>query len=141
MIALANFHRGASLAALLLLLMPHYVDGFVLPVKKSKLAAYRKIAANAGPIFKEHGALAYIECAGDDLKVPGMPMNFIKLTNLKAGETVVFSYVVYRSKAQRDRANKKIMADPRMHEIMDPKHPVFDVTRMAYGGFQAIVEL
>lgn len=119
--------------------MPHYVDGFVLPLKKSKLAAYRKIAAQAARIFIEHGALSYIECVGDDLEVPGMPMNFAKLTKLKAGETVMFSYVVYRSRRERDRANKKIMADPRIAKLVDPKNPVFDMKRMAYGGFRTLV--
>lgn len=121
--------------------MPRYVDGFVLPLKKTKLATYRKMSLKAGKIWKEHGALEYVECVGDDLKVPGMPMTFIKLAQPKTGETVVFSYIVYKSRKHRDSVSKKVMADPRLQEICDPKNTPFDFTRMAYGGFEVMVSL
>ena len=114
-----------------------YVDGFVIPVPKSKLAAYRSIAKKAAKIFKEHGALSYYECAGDDLK-PSFGLPFPKLVKPKANETIVFSWVVYASKAARNRANKAVMADDRMH--LAPEDMPFDVKRMAYGGFKVIVE-
>jgi len=120
--------------------MARYVDGFVIPVPKKNLAAYRRMAAKAGKIWKEHGAIEYLECAGDDLRVKGMA-SFLTLVRAKPGETVVFSWVVYKSKAQRDRANKKIMADPRLAAMMEGKEMPFNVKRMAYGGFRAIVDL
>jgi uncharacterized protein YbaA (DUF1428 family) len=117
-----------------------YVDGYVLPVPKKNLAKYQKIAAKAGKIWKEHGALQYCECAGDDL-VPQCGMPFPKQMKLKPGETVVFAFVVYKSKAQRDKVNKKVMADPRLSAMMDPKDPIFDWKRMCYGGFTTLVDL
>jgi uncharacterized protein YbaA (DUF1428 family) len=115
-----------------------YVDGFVLTVPKKNVAAYRRMAAKAGKIWREHGALAYIEAVGDDLKVKfGLP--FPKLVKPKAGEAIVFSYIVYKSKADRNKVNAKVMKDPRLH--MNEKAMPFDPKRMAYGGFKAIVDL
>jgi len=117
-----------------------YVDGFVVPVPTKNLAAYRKIARKAGKIWREHGALAYLECAGDDVK-PGKHTSFPQSVKLKPDEVVVFSYIVYKSKRDRDRINKAVMADPRLQSMMDPKAMPFDGKRMIYGGFKSIVEL
>jgi uncharacterized protein YbaA (DUF1428 family) len=114
-----------------------YVDGFVIPVPKKQLAAYKKISAKAGKIWKEYGALDYKECVGDDLKIKwGTP--FPKLAKAKTGETVVFSWITYKSKAQRDRINAKVMADPRLK--MDGTAMPFDMKRMSYGGFKVFVD-
>ncbi len=121
--------------------MPRYVDGFVIPIPKRNLAAYRRIAQKAGKVWKEHGALAYVEAVGDDLKIPGMSTLFPGMAKAKAGETVAFSCIVYKSRAHRDAVNKKVMADPRLATMMDPKKNPFDMTRMAYGGFKTIVDL
>jgi len=121
--------------------MARYVDGFVIPIRKSKLAEYRKIAAAAGRIWKQHGALEYIEALGDDLKIKGMVMSFPKMAGTKRGETLFFSFIVYKSRRHRDTVNKKVMADPRIQKMMDPKDPPFDCQRMAYGGFAAVVDL
>jgi uncharacterized protein YbaA (DUF1428 family) len=118
--------------------MPRYVDGFVLPVPKKNLAAYKKMAALGGKIWMEHGALQYVECVGEDLKIPKM-FSFLDLAKPKAGETICFSFIVYKSRAHRDAVNKKVMADPRLKEM--PQKMPFDFKRMAYGGFQAIVDL
>jgi uncharacterized protein YbaA (DUF1428 family) len=115
-----------------------YVDGFVLVVPKKKLAIYKKMATKAGKVWREHGALDYRECVGDDLKVK-MGLPFPKLTKTKSGETVVFSYIVYKSRAHRDKVNAKVMADKRLFEGM-PKEMPFDMKRMAYGGFKTLVE-
>lgn len=116
-----------------------YVDGFVLPVPKKHLNAYVRIAKKAGKIWHEHGALEYRECVGDDLKVKfGMP--FPRLVRLKSEETVVFSWIVYKSRAHRDRVNAKVMKDPRMNGLCDEKSMPFDMKRMAYGGFKIVVE-
>jgi len=113
-----------------------YVDGFVLVVPKKKLAAYTKLARLAGKVWREHGALDYRECVADDLKVKfGLP--FTKLVKVKAGDTIMFSYIVYKSRSHRDKVNAKVMADPRMQE--PPKDIPFDMKRMAYGGFKTIV--
>ena len=118
--------------------MPRYVDGYVLPIPRKNLKSYRRLAAKAGRIWREHGALEYRECAGADLATPcGMP--FPKLARAKPGETVVFSWIVYRSRAHRDRVNAKVMKDPRLSASMDPKAMPFDLKRMAFGGFQPIV--
>jgi uncharacterized protein YbaA (DUF1428 family) len=115
-----------------------YVDGFVLPVPKKNLAAYRRMSKQAGKIWREHGALEYREAMGDDLNVHyGLP--FPKLAKIKPGETVVFAWIVYKSRAHRDRVNKKVMADPRLAS-MSPKTMPFDVKRMSYGGFKVFVE-
>jgi uncharacterized protein YbaA (DUF1428 family) len=113
-----------------------YVDGFVLPVPKKNLAAYRRIATKAGKIWREHGALDYKECVGDDLKNK-WGAKFPKAARAKSGETVVFSYIVYKSRADRDRVNKKVMKDPRLS--MDKTPMPFDVKRMVYGGFKVLV--
>ena len=116
-----------------------YVDGFVLPVPKRNLAAYRRVAAKAGRMWREHGALQFVECAGDDLAVKkGMGVSFKRMAKPRAGETVMFSFIVYRSRAHRDAVNKRVMKDPRMSK-MAPAMP-FDVRRMAYGGFKVIVD-
>ena len=114
-----------------------YVDGFVLPVPKRKLAAYRRIASLAGKIWREHGALDYKECVADDVK-PGKWTSFPQSVKLKADETVVFAWIVYKSRAQRDKINAKVMKDPRLAG-MDPKKMPFDGKRMIYGGFKTIV--
>ena len=116
-----------------------YIDGFLLPVPRKNLAAYKRMAAKAGKIWREHGALEYRECAGDDLKVKfGLP--FPKQMKLKPGEIPVFSWIVYKSKAHRDAVNAKVMKDPRLAKVCDPKDMPFDCQRMSYGGFQVIVE-
>ena len=120
--------------------MAHYMDGFVLPVPKKNIAAYTRMAAKASKIFRELGALEYRECVGDDLDVK-MGLPFPKGIKTKPGETVVFSYIVYKSRAHRDSVNKKIMKDPRIAEMCDPKNMPFDAARMLYGGFKTIVEI
>jgi uncharacterized protein YbaA (DUF1428 family) len=117
-----------------------YVDGFVLPVPKRNVKAYRRMAQKAGTIWREHGALEFRECAGDDLKVQ-MGVSFERLARLKRGETVFFSWIVYKSRAHRDRVNARVMKDPRMAKILGPKAMPFDVKRMAYGGFKVLVEV
>jgi uncharacterized protein YbaA (DUF1428 family) len=116
-----------------------YVDGFVLPVPKKNLAAYRRLARKAGKIWKEYGALEYIECVADDVK-PGKWTSFPQAVKLKADEVVVFSWIVYKSRAHRDRINKLVMADPRLAS-MSPKSMPFDGKRMFWGGFKPIVSL
>jgi uncharacterized protein YbaA (DUF1428 family) len=117
-----------------------YVDGFLLAVPKKNLQAYRRMSQKAGKIWKEHGALEYRECVGDDLKVKfGLP--FPKMMKLKAGEMPVFSWIVYKSKVHRDSVNAKVMKDPRMNTMGDIKSMPFDLKRMAYGGFKVFVDL
>lgn len=118
--------------------MPQYVDGFVLPVPKKHLAAYRRIARNAGRVWRDHGALAYHECVGEDLAIPGV-LPFTRAVKTKPGETVIFAWIIYRSRAHRDRVNAKAMQDPRLAKYLDPKNVPFDVKRMFYGGFQELV--
>jgi len=114
-----------------------YVDGFVIPIPKKNLAAYRRMARKAGRIWREHGALEFRECVADDINVKvGLP--FSRLTKLKPGETVLFSWIVYRSRAHRDRVNARVMKDPRLH--MKTPMP-FDIKRMSYGGFEVLVNL
>ena len=119
--------------------MARYVDGFVVPVPKKKLAEYRRMAQKAGRIWKEHGALDFVECAADDVK-PGKWTSFPQSVKLKTGEVVVFSWIVYKSRAHRDSVNKKVMADPRLAAMMDPKAMPFDGKRMIYGGFKVLVQ-
>ena len=119
--------------------MPKYVDGFVVPVPKKKLAAYRAMATKAGKIWREHGALEFVECVADDVKV-GKVTSFPRSVKRKPSETVVFSYIVYKSRADRDRINKKVMADTRLKSMMDPKGMPFDGKRMIYGGFKVLVQ-
>ena len=118
--------------------MARYVDGFLLPIPKKNLAAYKKIAAKAGKIWREHGALEYRECVGDDLDTK-MGVPFPKQIKVKAGETVVFAWIVYKSKAHRDRVNAKVMKDPRVK--MEGMPMPFEVKRMAYGGFEVLIDL
>lgn len=118
----------------------NYVDGFVVPVPKKKLAAYRAMAKTAGKVWREHGAIEYVECVADDVR-PGKLTSFPQAVKLKAGEVVVFSWAVYKSRAQRDRVMKKVMADPRMVRMMNPKVQPFDGKRMFWGGFKTMIEL
>ena len=115
-----------------------YVDGFILPLPKKNLQAYRRIAQKAGKIWKEHGALEYIECIGDDVK-PGRLTSFPQSVKLKPDETVVFSWIIFKSRAHRDRVNKKVMEDPRLAAMMEGKDMPFDGKRMIYGGFKTLV--
>jgi len=116
-----------------------YVDGFLLAVPARKLAAYRRISAKAGRVWKEYGALEYRECIGDDLAQKGAA-TFQKRVKAKKGEVVVFSWIVYRNRRDRDRINKKVMADPRLAAMADPKNLPFDAMRMFWGGFKPMVE-
>ncbi|HET6224452.1 MAG TPA: DUF1428 domain-containing protein [Dongiaceae bacterium] len=116
-----------------------YVDGFVLPVPKKSLPTYRRIAQKAGKVWRDHGALEYRECAGDDLDVK-MVMSFPRRLKLKRGETVVFAWIVFKSRAHRDRVNAKVMKDPRLAKMVDPKAMPFDIKRMVYGGFKVLVD-
>ena len=117
-----------------------YVDGFVIAVPKKNLTAYKRMAQKAGKVWRSHGALEYWECAGDDLK-SRMGIPFPRTVRSKPGETVVFSWIVYKSRAHRDSVNKKVMKDPRMNNMVGDKGMPFDVKRMAYGGFKTLVEL
>jgi len=117
-----------------------YVDGFVLPVPKRKLNAYRRIARIAGKVWRDHGALEYVECVADDVK-PGKWTSFPQAVKLKAGETVWFSYIVYKSRRHRDRVNARVMKDKRLASMMDPKKMPFDARRMFWGGFRVMVDL
>ena len=118
-----------------------YVDGFVVPISRRKLEKYRRIALRAGKIWKEMGALEYRECTGDDM-FPKGAYPFPKLVRLKPGQTVIFSWIVYKSRAHRDRVNAKVMKDPRMVRMMEDMDPtMFDIKRMAYGGFKVLVDL
>ncbi|UXI69409.1 DUF1428 domain-containing protein [Tahibacter amnicola] len=117
-----------------------YVDGFVLPVPKANLAEYKKMARKAGKIWREHGALHYVECAADDVK-PGKWTSFPQSVKLKEGEIVFFSWIVYKSRKDRDRVMKLVMADPRLKDMMDPKKLPFDGKRMFFGGFKPVIDL
>lgn len=119
--------------------MAHYVDGFVVPVPKKNLDAYRRMARKAGKIWKEFGALDYIECVADDVK-PGKLTSFPQAVKLKPDETVVFSWIVYKSRRQRDSVNAKVMKDPRITNMGDGKDMPFDCKRMLYGGFDVLVD-
>ena len=120
--------------------MSQYIDGFVLSIPKDKLAAYKKLATKAGKIWREHGALEYRECVGDDLEAKGM-VAFPKLAKSKPGEVVIFAYAVFESRKQRDAVNKKIMADPRIERICGATSGIFDYKRMACGGFKSLVQV
>jgi uncharacterized protein YbaA (DUF1428 family) len=117
-----------------------YVDGYVLPVPKKNLAAYRRMAEKAGKVWREHGALEFRECIGDDLKTKKIK-SFPSLVKPKPGETVVFSWTVFKSRAHRDAVNAKVMKDPRLAKMMDMKSMPFDSKRMAYGGFSVMVDV
>ena len=116
-----------------------YVDGFVLAVPPKNLTAYKRMARKAGKVWREHGALEYVECVADDVQ-PGKLTSFPQAVKLKPGEVVVFSWIVYKSRRDRDRINKLVMTDPRLAEMMDPKKLPFDGKRMFWGGFKKIVE-
>ena len=117
-----------------------YVDGFLLPVPLKNVPAYRRMARLAGKVWLEHGALEFRECQADDLSTP-MGAIFRDAVKLKRGETVFFSYITYKSRAHRDRVNAKVMKDPRLGAMMEGKEMPFDVKRMAFGGFKALVDL
>ena len=117
-----------------------YVDGFVVPVPTKKLSAYRSMARKAGKVWREHGALEFRECVADDVKV-GKWTSFPRSVKLKRGETVMFSYIVYKSRADRDRILAKVMKDKRLAKMMDTKAMPFDAKRMIYGGFKVLVEV
>ena len=119
--------------------MSQYIDGFVLSVPKNKLAAYKRMATQASKVWREHGALEYRECVGDDMTAPGM-VAFPKLAKSKPDEVVIFAYVVFKSRRHRDAANKKILADPRLAAMGDPDDMPFDCKRMAHGGFKTLVK-
>jgi uncharacterized protein YbaA (DUF1428 family) len=116
-----------------------YVDGYVLPVPKKNLPTYRRIARKAGKIWREHGALEYRECVGDDLDVK-WGVTFPRTIKLKRGETVIFAWIVFKSRAHRDRVNAKVMKDPRLANMMEHASMPFDVNRMVYGGFKILVD-
>jgi uncharacterized protein YbaA (DUF1428 family) len=119
--------------------MPRYVDGFVIPIPKKNVKAYSAMAKKASKVWMELGALEYRECVGEDMNVSfGVP--FTKLTRTKPTETVVFSWIVYKSRAHRDAVNKKVMKDPRIAKMCDPADMPFDCKKMVYGGFQVLVE-
>jgi uncharacterized protein YbaA (DUF1428 family) len=120
--------------------MAHYVDGFVLPLPKRNLDAYRRIARKAGKIWREHGALEYRECVAEDVQM-GEVTSFPRSVQLKRGETVVFSWIVFKSRAHRDRVNAKVMKDPRLADMMDPNAMPFDGKRMIYGGFNVVADV
>ena len=120
--------------------MARYVDGFVVPVPADNVDAYRRIARRAGKIWREYGALEYVECLADDVK-PGKTTSFPQSVKLKEGEVVVFSWIVYKSRKDRDRINAKVMADPRLADMMDPKAMPFDAKRMVSGGFRVLVDV
>ncbi len=115
-----------------------YVDGFVLPVPKKKIETYRRLAKLASKVWREHGALDYMECVADDVK-PGKLTSFPQSVKLKAGETVVFAWIVYKSRTHRDRVNAKVMKDPRLAEMCHAGNMPFDAKRMIYGGFKKLV--
>ena len=116
-----------------------YVDGFIVAVPKKKLAAYVRMAKKVGKVWREHGALDYREWIAEDVKV-GKRTSFPRAVKLKPGETVVFAWITYKSRAQRDRINAKVMADPRLKSMMDPKAMPFDGKRLIYGGFESLVK-
>jgi uncharacterized protein YbaA (DUF1428 family) len=117
-----------------------YVDGFVLPLPKKNLAAYRSMSRKAGKVWREHGAISYHECIADDVK-KGKLTSFPQSVKLKAGETVVFSWIVYKSRRDRDRVNAKVMSDPRLAKMMNPKALPFDGKRMFFGGFKVLIAM
>ncbi|NOS68456.1 MAG: DUF1428 domain-containing protein [Verrucomicrobia bacterium] len=120
--------------------MSQYIDGFVIPVAKNKIAAYRRLARRAAKMWKDHGALDFRESSGDDLEVKGMTP-FGRFAKTKPGETVVFSWVIFKSRKHRDQANASIMNDPRMAALGEASNKIIDCKRIAYGGFKTIVQL
>ncbi len=120
--------------------MAKYIDGFVLPIPKRNAPAYRKMAKTAGKVWREHGALEYMECIADDVK-PGKYTSFPQSVKLKKNEVVWFSWIVYKSRKHRDQVNAKVMKDPRLAAMMDPKKMPFDGKRMIMGGFKVDISL
>lgn len=120
--------------------MEKYVDGFVVPLPKDKVDEYKRIAEKAGAIWKEHGALEYWECIGDDLDVKDL-VSFKKAADIGEGETVAFSWIVFESREHRDKVNAAVMADPRIMDMMEQGSEPFDCKRMVYGGFRKLVEM
>ncbi|HEV7918947.1 MAG TPA: DUF1428 domain-containing protein [Solirubrobacterales bacterium] len=120
--------------------MAKYVDGFVLPLPKKNIDAYRKLARRAGKVWREHGALEYKECVADDVPF-GKVTSFPRSVERKNSETVIFAWITYKSRAHRDQVNAKVMKDPRLADMMDPSKHLMDTARMIYGGFEVIVEL
>jgi len=120
--------------------MAHYVDGFVMPVRKRKTADYERMARKAGKVWRDHGALEYRECIADDVKV-GKYTSFPRSVKLKRGEVAWFSWIVFKSRRHRDAVNAKVMKDPRLADMMDPKSMPFDGKRMIYGGFKVVVDV
>lgn len=118
--------------------MGRYIDGFVIPIPKDRVDDYRRMAEQTAKIWKEHGALDYWECVGDDMAATDM-VPFPQLAQAGPDEIVIFAWVVFASREHRDRANEKIMADPRLKAMMDADKPIFDYRRMAYGGFRELV--
>jgi uncharacterized protein YbaA (DUF1428 family) len=116
-----------------------YVDGFLLPIPRRNIERYKKMARLAAKVWREHGALEYREAVGDDLKVK-WGTAFPRVARAKSGETVIFAWIVYQSRAHRDRVNRKVMKDPRLAEMMKDMNRPFDMKRMSYGGFRVIVE-
>ena len=119
--------------------MARYVDGFLLPVPRKNLEAYRRMAQKAGKVWRDHGAIEFREFVADDVKV-GKRTSFPRSVKRKPGETVVFSWIVFKSREHRDRVNAKVMKDPRLAKMMDPKALPFDGKRMIYGGFKNLVD-
>ncbi|RYD35867.1 MAG: DUF1428 domain-containing protein [Verrucomicrobiaceae bacterium] len=119
--------------------MSTYVDGFVIPVPKDKIEQYREMSQKASAVWKEYGALEYYECVGDDMEIENM-VPFPKIADAGPDDVVVFAWIMYRSREHRDEVNSKVIADPRMNEMMDCSNPPFDCKKMAYGGFKVIVK-
>jgi uncharacterized protein YbaA (DUF1428 family) len=120
--------------------MANYVDGFIMPVPKKKVAAYRQMARKAGKVWREHGAIAYVECIADDVK-PGKLTSFPQAVKLKSNEVVWFSWIVYKSRRHRDQVNAKVMKDKRLAGMMNPEAMPFDAKRMIFGGFKVVIDL
>jgi uncharacterized protein YbaA (DUF1428 family) len=120
--------------------MANYVDGFVIPVPRRSIAAYRRIARRAGKVWREHGALEYRECIADDVK-PGKQTSFPQSVKLKANEMVWFSWITFKSRRHRDQVNARVMKDPRLASMMDAAKMPFDGKRMIYGGFKVVVDV
>jgi len=116
-----------------------YVDGFVIPIPRKNLGAYRRLAKESGKIWHEYGALEFRECVGDDLNSKGV-VSFLRIARAKKGETVMFSWIVYKSKSHRDKVNAKIMKDPRIAKMMATKNAPFNSKKMVYGGFRVLVD-
>ena len=121
-------------------IVANYVDGFIVPVPKRNIGAYRRMARKAGKLWREHGALEYRECVADDVK-PGKVTSFPRSVKLKLSEVVWISWIVFKSRRDRDQVNARVMEDPRLAAMMDPKKMPFDAKRMIYGGFKVAVDV